>query len=85
MGEQQRSVQGPLIQDRTVRAARASWARFTTDGTSFQYNYDNVNLAVGADVIINPNIPEPSAIGMLLLGSIGLVGFRRSALRRLFA
>ena len=63
--------------------AGRNYAKFTTDGTSFQYNYDNVNLAVGADVIIG--VPEPSAIGMLLLGSLGLVGFRRSAFRRLSA
>jgi len=60
-----------------------NYAKFTSDGVSHQYTYENVNLAVGADVIIG--VPEPSAIGMLLLGSLGLVGFRRSAFRRLSA
>jgi len=55
--------------------------KFVIDGTLFQLQSDNAQIAeVGVNVAL---IPEPSAIGMLLLGTLGLVGFRRSAFRRL--
>lgn len=60
-------------------AARASWTR---DGTAGQQG-GSANLSVAAPVIISvAAIPEPSAFGMLALGALGLVGFRRMGLRR---
>jgi hypothetical protein len=50
------------------------------DGTEVDLNGNSPEIAeIGATILI----PEPSAIGMLLLGTLGLVGFRRSAFRRL--
>lgn len=65
--------------------------RIKTDGTVGQRNLhkfvldgaivslagnDATNLAVGTPVTLSL-IPEPSAFGMVLLGAMGLVGFRR--------
>ena len=36
----------------------------------------------GAAVVLAAAVPEPSAFGMLALGALGLVGFRRMGLRR---
>ena len=58
-------------------ASRASWTR---DGTAGQTGA-SANLAVAAPVVISV-VPEPSAIGMVMLGALGLVGFRRLGLRR---
>lgn len=66
------------------------------NATNFTYNYQgNIALAtagtqttvnaygamVGAGVTILA-VPEPSAFGMLAIGALGLVGFRRMGLRR---
>jgi hypothetical protein len=58
---------------------------FRTDSTTVitSLAYGDPNYDVGSAV--NILIPEPSAIGMLMLGTLGLVGFRRSAFRRLSA
>ena len=37
-------------------------------------------MSVGAPILIS--VPEPSAFGMVLLGGMGLIGFRRLGLRR---
>ena len=59
--------------------------KYVVDGVANSVFWDDTaNLATGAAVNITL-VPEPSAIGMLLLGSLGLVGFRRSAFRRLSA
>jgi len=58
--------------------------KFLLDGVSFSLTSDDPNIGVGAAVNIT-TVPEPSAIGMLMLGTLGLVGFRRSAVRRLSA
>lgn len=58
-------------------AARASW---TKDGAAGQ-NGASANLSVAAPIVITV-VPEPSAFGMLALGALGLVGFRRMSLRR---
>ena len=52
--------------------ARASWTR---DGTVT--NGVSANLAVAGVVNISV-VPEPSAFGMLALGALGIVGFRRA-------
>lgn len=57
--------------------ARAIWTKDgagTTNGASAQ-------LAVAGIVNISV-VPEPSAFGMLAIGALGLVGFRRMGLRR---
>ncbi len=54
------------------------------------YKLDNVSKTgssapipiSGADVLVQLSVPEPSAFGMLALGALGLVGFRRMGLRR---
>ena len=53
--------------------ARALWTR---DGTASQ-NGASANLAV-AGVVNIAVVPEPSAFGMLALGALGIVGFRRA-------
>ena len=58
-------------------AARASW---TLDGVAGK-NGVSANLSVAAPIVITV-VPEPSAFGMLALGALGLVGFRRMSLRR---
>jgi hypothetical protein len=44
-------------------------------------NGGDVNMAVAAPIQLSV-VPEPSAFGMMLLGGMGLVGFRRLGLRR---
>ena len=61
-------VNGPL-----VHKFRLDGTDFTLAGNSPQIAEIGVNLSLA---------PEPSAIGMVLLGAMGLVGFRRSGLRR---
>jgi len=39
-------------------------------------------MFVGSSVIITAAVPEPSAFGMVLVGALGLVGFRRLGFRR---
>ena len=56
--------------------------KYVIDGVSQSVVYNDANLGLGAAVNIGYLIPEPSALGMVLLGSLGLVGFRRSAFRR---
>ena len=58
-------------------AARASW---TLDGVAGKTGV-SANLSVAAPIVITV-VPEPSAFGMLALGALGLVGFRRMSLRR---
>jgi hypothetical protein len=38
-------------------------------------------MFVGAPIVITA-VPEPSAFGMVLMGALGLVGFRRLGFRR---
>lgn len=66
------------------------------DAANFSYNYQgNIALATaGTQTTVNAYgamisagvtviaVPEPSAFGMLALGALGLVGFRRLGLRR---
>ena len=58
--------------------------KFTLDGTAYKLTGGNSEIQVQG-VTVGYLVPEPSAIGMLLLGAVGLVGFRRSALRRVLA
>ena len=37
---------------------------------------------LGAPIVLTASVPEPSAFGMLALGALGLVGFRRMGFRR---
>lgn len=62
-------------------------ATFQVDGVTVTSK--NIGLPVGtnattngAPVILSVVVPEPSAFGMLALGALGLVGFRRIGLRR---
>jgi hypothetical protein len=61
------------------RGQVANW----TDGDNI-VNNGNTQLAemfVGAPIVITA-VPEPSAFGMVLMGALGLVGFRRLGFRR---
>ena len=61
------------------RAQIAQW----TDGDNL-VNAGGTNFAemfVGAPIVITA-VPEPSAFGMVLIGALGLVGFRRLGFRR---
>ena len=66
----------PLFTAALTNNARAS---FVTDGTT--RTGVSANLAVAAPVVLTV-VPEPTAFGMVLLGSLGLVGFRRLGLRK---
>ena len=65
---------------------------FKIDGVSFQFRGDGAlaTQAGGAgdatSFVFNPVtltvVPEPSAFGMVLLGGLGLIGFRRMGLRQ---
>ena len=62
-----------------TRAQIAQW----TDGDNL-VNAGGTNFAemfVGAPIVITA-VPEPSAFGMVLIGALGLVGFRRLGFRR---
>lgn len=69
----------PTFGSAAFNAQRASYA---TDGTT-----KNGGTAVaptvfaGSDVLVA--VPEPSAFGMVLLGAMGLVGFRRFGIRHI--
>ena len=54
-----------------------------TDGDNVVNNGSNqfAELFVGAPIVITA-VPEPSAFGMVLIGALGLVGFRRLGFRR---
>ena len=61
-------------------AAQKTLHKFTLDGAAFSITGDNSQLAVGRDV--GPMIPEPATFGMVFLGAMYLVGFRRLGLKR---
>lgn len=71
--------------------ARTSFI-FKVDGTQFSYRGDGAlasqNGGVGdpTTFVFNPvtlvAVPEPSAFGMVFIGAMGLVGFRRMGLRQ---
>ncbi len=55
--------------------------KWTVDGVSKSLSGNAVaDIAYGASVIIA--VPEPSAFGMIALGALSMVGFRRFGLRR---
>lgn len=55
--------------------------KFTLDGVAKTFNGTDANIGYGTAITIAA-VPEPSAFGMLALGALGLVGFRRMGLRR---
>jgi len=56
--------------------------KWTSDGLALTKNgNDTAHIAYTPDVVINV-VPEPSAFGMVLIGALGLVGFRRLGFRR---
>ena len=67
---------GAPLYNTLFNTARASWTR---DGTAGQTGVA-ANIAVGAPVMVTV-VPEPSAFGMVLVGLLGLLGFRRLGLR----
>jgi len=68
----------PLFSSSLTNNSRASFQEDVNVGR----NGAATNLAVAAPVILTA-VPEPSAFGMVLIGALGLVGFRRMGLRRL--
>jgi len=60
-------------------AAAARWS-FGSDAAT-RTGSANAGLSIAAPVVILA-VPEPSAFGMVALGALGLVGFRRLGLRR---
>ena len=55
--------------------------KWTTDGVALTKNgNDAAFIGYGLPVLIN--VPEPTAFGMVVLGALGLVGFRRAGVRR---
>ena len=54
-----------------------------TDGDNVVNNGSTqfAEMFVGAPIVITA-VPEPSAFGMVLIGALGLVGFRRLGFRR---
>ena len=68
-------------------AARSTGAmskpiKWVSEGATLTKNgNDAAHIAYTPDVVINV-VPEPSAFGMVLVGALGLVGFRRLGFRR---
>ena len=59
----------------------AAWVQ--GDGVQRNGNVDFAQMIASAPIsIVAGAIPEPSAFGMLAIGALGLVGFRRMGLRR---
>jgi len=69
----------PGFTSAALRGQIAAW----TDGDNFPNtgSGQNAEMFVGAPIALVA-IPEPSAFGMVLLGAMGLVGFRRLGVRR---
>ena len=70
----------PAVTSPANKGQIAAW----TDGDALTQKTGSTNeveLVYAAGVVINA-IPEPSAFGMVMLGALGLVGFRRLGLRR---
>ena len=66
-----------------VTTALSKDVKWTVDGVTKSFNGNDVtNIAYLPAVVITAAVPEPSAFGMLALGALGLVGFRRLGLRR---
>ena len=66
-----------------VTSAISKDIKWTVDGVTKSFNGNDVaNIAYLPSVIITAAVPEPSAFGMLAIGALGLVGFRRMGLRR---
>lgn len=55
--------------------------KFTLDGVAKSLNGTDANIGYISGIVITA-VPEPSAFGMLALGALGIVGFRRMGLRR---
>ena len=62
-----------------LKGTRAQWTEAT--GTVFQGNTNAASMFVGSAISLVV-VPEPSAFGMVALGALSLVGFRRFGLRR---
>jgi hypothetical protein len=62
------------------KGTRAQW----TDGDNIvnNGNANSAEMVVGSAVTFIAAVPEPSAFGMVLIGALGLVGFRRLGFRR---
>lgn len=55
--------------------------KFTIDGVAKSLNGTDANIGYISGIVVT-TVPEPSAFGMLALGTLGLIGFRRRGLRR---
>jgi hypothetical protein len=66
----------------TTPANRGQIAQWTDgDGVVNNGSTQFAEMSVGAPIVITA-VPEPSAFGMVLMGALGLVGFRRLGFRR---
>jgi len=66
---------GTVINKKTI----AQWT--DADNIVNEGNTQAADMFVGSPVVITA-VPEPSAFGMVLIGALGLVGFRRLGFRR---
>ena len=64
-----------------VTTALSKEIKYFIDGVSKSFNGNDANIAYASGIVVTA-VPEPSAFGMLALGALGLVGFRRMGLRR---
>lgn len=67
--------------NRTNGVSSAKPIKFTVDGVAFSVSNGDPNITYGGAVQLAA-VPEPSAFGMVLIGALGLVGFRRLGFRR---
>ena len=57
-------------------------AQWTEAGLSKVANTNAAELFFNPGVVITVGVPEPTSFAMLMIGSLGLVGFRRPSFRR---
>jgi len=70
----------PVVTSPANKGAIAAW---TEDAlVSKQGNTNNADMFYNPGVVITVGVPEPTSFAMLMMGSLGLVGFRRPSFRR---
>ena len=70
----------PAFTSATAKGSRATWT--DASNTVSTGNLQATSMFVNAPVVFTVGVPEPTSFAMLMMGSLGLVGFRRPSFRR---